>query len=734
MPLAAFAKTFDLQEVTKGFFPHFFNTPDRQDYVGNLPGRHYYHAEGMSSRRRRDFDSWYTEQLQLQQRNPQQPFFHLHDQLIAYCHSDVLLLKQGCLRFAEDFQQLAHFNPFSKITIASACSWDLRRNRLRAATIASEPVTGWRRKVNHSRGAIEWLEWLQYTHGIQLEHARNVGEHRVKGTTYTVDGYHPSSHTAYEYLGCFWHGCPDCYSGRCQTHRQLLDRSMADAHEATNRRHDVLRQQGYRVVTMRECQWKRHKEQDAALHHYIDQLQLQDPLVPREAFFGGRTNAIRLYYQIAAGETIRYYDYTNLYPWVNKTGRYPISHPHVIYAPQSTDLSAYFGLAKITILPPYHLFHPVLPVRSGGKLTFPLCQACTVANIDLPVTLRDFRCPHNDSQRSLVGTWCTPEIAKAVAVGYRILKVHEVWHFYQTQQGLFANYVNTWLKIKEEASGWPSGCDTPQQHLQNYQQHEHIALDPDRIAHNPGKRALAKLMLNSMWGKFGQRTDQTKHREFTRLQDFHTFLTTEGIDVRYVSPLTDKRVEVHYKDEKDYIEASPNLNIFIACFATCWARLRLYEALELVGDRILYFDTDSVVFIDRPGTPKPTLGNYLGDFKDELSHNDYIVEFSAGGPKNYGYITASGTTVCKVRGFSLNCEGSRQLNYNVLKHNVLNEVADPQPEPRTIDVVTQHKIQRDAKQYRLTTAPQTKQYRLVFNKRVLDTDTLISYPYGYAPA
>ena len=40
-------------------------------------------------------------------------------------------------------------------------------------------------------------------------------------------------------------------------------------------------------------------------------------------------------------------------------------------------------------------------------------------------------------------------------MGYTIRFVHEVWHFPKTRVGLFADYVNAWLKIKTEASGWP---------------------------------------------------------------------------------------------------------------------------------------------------------------------------------------------------------------------------------------------------------------------------------------
>lgn len=43
-----------------------------------------------------------------------------------------------------------------------------------------------------------------------------------------------------------------------------------------------------------------------------------------------------------------------------------------------------------------------------------------------------------------------------------MLKIHEVWHFPESQrrEGLFAPYVNTWLKHKTEASGWSKACNT----------------------------------------------------------------------------------------------------------------------------------------------------------------------------------------------------------------------------------------------------------------------------------
>ena len=87
----------------------------------------------------------------------------------------------------------------------------------------------------------------------------------------------------------------------------------------------------------------------------------------------------------------------------------------------------------------------------------------------------------------LRGTWCTPELVKAVEKGYTLVKIHEVWHFpeHQHRTGLFADYVNTWLKLKQELAGWPSLCPTVEQkreYILRYQEREGIRQDISQIA------------------------------------------------------------------------------------------------------------------------------------------------------------------------------------------------------------------------------------------------------------
>ena len=172
----------------------------------------------------------------------------------------------------------------------------------------------------------------------------------------------------------------------------------------------------------------------------------------------------------------------------------------------------------------------------------------------------------------------------------------------------------------------------------------------------------------------------------------------------------------------------------MAAFTTCWARLRLYEALELLGERVLYYDTDSVLYWEEEGQPNPVLDDYLGDFTSELEEDDHIVEFVSGGPKNYGYKTKQGHVECKVRGFRLNSEGKTQLNYDVMRQNVLDEIQKPQKKPRQTQVVKSHQIVRDPKHYKLFTFPDYKRYQLVYDKRVIDPATFQTYPYGYRAA
>ena len=241
------------------------------------------------------------------------------------------------------------------------------------------------------------------------------------------------------------------------------------------------------------------------LADFVAALDIQERLNPRQAMYGGRCNGTRLHVRAEDGEKIHYVDFTSLYPSVLRDERYPVDHPEIITG-DFKPLDQYFGLAYVKILPPARLYHPVLPFRVNNKLYFPLCRTCATSNSGPG-------CECSDDDRALIGMWCTPELLKAVEMGYRIMKMYEVYHFPETTKydprtgtgGLFGSYINKFLKVKQEASGYPSDCVTPEdrsEYIRKYHETEGIVLDQNQIPDrgtNPGMRSVAKLLLNSLW-------------------------------------------------------------------------------------------------------------------------------------------------------------------------------------------------------------------------------------------
>jgi len=136
------------------------------------------------------------------------------------------------------------------------------------------------------------------------------------------------------------------------------------------------------------------------------------------------------------------------------------------------------------------------------------------------------------------GTWTTPELDMALDEGYRIIKIHDVYHWEETSVydketaggGLFAQYVNTFLKLKQESSDYPAWAKSEadrEKYRRDYLENEQIQLDPANIRKNPGLRALSKLCLNSFWGKFGQRTTMGKTTIVREPAEFYGLLADQ---------------------------------------------------------------------------------------------------------------------------------------------------------------------------------------------------------------
>ena len=186
--------------------------------------------------------------------------------------------------------------------------------------------------------------------------------------------------------------------------------------------------------------------------------------------------------------------------------RFPIGHPDVLRE-RDIDIDnfdQYFGLCKLIIRPPRQMHIPVLPFKTRTKLMFALCRRCGEDMI--PKT-----CQCSDEERCWLATAHTNEIQLALKHGYEIVRCIELLHFppertlqFDKEKGvksLFSDYIDCWLRVKQESSGYPPGCDTAVQkagYIERYKDEEDIELRAEKIEHNPGLRFLSKQMLNRL--------------------------------------------------------------------------------------------------------------------------------------------------------------------------------------------------------------------------------------------
>ena len=429
----------------------------------------------------------------------------------------------------------------------------------------------------------------------------------------------------------------------------------------------------------------------------------------RKSFFGGRTNSIKLKYNFTGDEIGVYSDITSLYPSVNYYDDYPIGHPIEI-TENFGDITKYFGFIDCYVVPPKGLYFPLLATK-GDKLTFDL----------LPKR----------------GVWTTIEVNKAIELGYKVKEVYKVLHYKKRSNNLFKGYVSKFLKIKQEASGKPDWVKTEsdlEKYIKDYEEQQGIKLDKEKIEYNAGLRAIAKLCLNSLWGKFGQRLNMPKNEIITDSNKFHKIMFGDEYTGQSWSMIDDLRMELTYKLKEEYIEDDYNTNIAVASYTTSHARLRLYWALEKLNRQVLYHDTDSVVYVYDKNNPKHfriTNGDLLGEWTDELDGVDMCGTFLGAGPKNYSYETTDGKLHTKIKGFTLDYASTRD---DGLTHENMEKMIDARGTDKKVPI-NYTMIIRDKKTKIMKTKEITKKYGFVYDKReVLPPDengNIDTIPFGY---
>ena len=838
MPLAALPKSFGLNEMKKGYFPHFYNTFEQKEpNLPHLPDRKFYDPDHMRASQRDEFNVWYDA-------HRDEPF-NMYDELLEYCRSDVNILLNACWKFRQLVLDITEneVDTFQYVTIASVCmgifrtrflpqeysillskdkqdrcnhghyctcthtrarritansplefqtadggTWkemtdpkDMDNCQFASSPVALLPPHGYARRDRFSKQCLQWLSIFQqnFPEPITIQTALSEeGEKRVffqykeQHRRFSLDGYFVDSQGqphALEFNGCYFHGCPLCFPNDRET-TSVGNKSISRRYQDTIFKENMLKTLGFTLHTTWSCEFEKQLKEDLSLSEAFEGLNIREPLDIRDCYFGGRTNALVLSKTFQEGEKAGYVDFCSLYPFALKHFDYPLGHPKRITSdflplvretcqekpcksfgkacPGEHISLPYVGVIRMKILPPNDLYHPILPIRCGGKLMFPLCFTCAFKeNIT-----DDCRC--KDSQRCLENTWCTPEVNAALTIGYKIVEISEILHWEEQSSTIFDGYINSFLRFKAQASGYPEAVKTSQERerfLQDYYEKEGIQLDAEKIEKNPGLRSIAKLALNSFYGKFGQNQNMKKCNFIKKAEDLYKMLgdvTKKLSDFHILNP---RMMLIEYKQADEFVKVDPKTNVIMAAFCTSYARLHLWKLMNSLGKRVLYHDTDSVIYTYTSEEGHPQKGDFLGDLTDELAcknvgcsgceEGHWIDDFVSCGPKNYAYHLNTGQTFCKVRGFSLNYASSQIVHFQSMRealyswYNKEGRGGGGGGGGKTSNdnedlITTTTQILRDKLKPRIYSKKVPKKYGVVYNKRRV-FDNFTTCPFGY---
>ncbi|KAH7701963.1 hypothetical protein AAVH_30899, partial [Aphelenchoides avenae] len=561
---------------------------------------------------------------------------------------------------------------------------------------------------------MKWLKWFAAAHNVNVQ-ARESPDGEKRIGKYKVDGFSPVAErngpnfmfcdvrscfycyhdtaeiadTVLEFQGCAYHGCNLCFKNAVK----CPNGKMSDEnYQRTENKINYLRDQ-HLVVEMWECQLKemlKEEERDEMKQFFADCIDT-GPLDPRQAFFGGRTGPASLRYKKKPGYAIKYLDVCSLYPHVMRK-EYPISKPTLI---------AHIGDEGI-----------------ASDVNW-----ATMPNV------------HGRLRRSSVGTYFTDELNLALSHGYRVDKLIGVWHWDDDQwtDQHFKGYINTFVRMKTEASGW-------KKEILN-------AADPekakDEFIEAYRLKEYAKLGANNLWGRFGLRPNMSMVEVVSKPSRLYEILDGPQYDVIEVVPLSSRLVRVSYRHREEFHPTDPFGHIIVALITAAYGRVELFKYIEMAdqrvngpkGSRALYTDADSLIFrykIDptRPnnGCPVPT-GKVLGDMEDEYPEDD-IMEYVSFGNKQYALFmknkeTGKRWSTLKIRGITLDYRTSKKLTTNRFKKMVRHSRCAESV------MVEASQIKKDKKS-RIYTHRIFKKYVPYFKKAWIAKNDEI-WPYGYVP-
>lgn len=329
---------------------------------------------------------------------------------------------------------------------------------------------------------------------------------------------------------------------------------------------------------------------------YMCSKEINDEL--RNAYFGGRTEIFRMYAPELKNDYYYYYDINSLYPFVMRKYDYPISKPNIIMSPNKNIYKESNGVTFAKIVSPKGLYIPVLPskikMKNDTKLMFVL--------------------------GSYEGWWDNHLLRKANEIGY---KIEPKKSYLFESDYIFKDFVNDFYKIKQNAEK-----DTPMY-------------------------LIAKLLMNSLYGKFGQ-------RQISESLIKDPFPDPAKYDVKEVIDFDTGWCKVEEEGKgKMYL---PQIAIHVTAMAQLW----LYESLEEIlakGYKVYYCDTDSIT----TDYKSMRTSKELGDWKlEKRILSGYFVL-----PKTYKTIDEHGKVELRAKGYKRKLQD--KISKDAFEHAIFND-------------------------------------------------------------
>lgn len=664
--LRSIAESFQIP-VSKGDFPYKFNNGLNDSYVGRIPpldteDDYWGLKEARSQKQVQSFRSWYNQQLTIYcscesaagECTCGKQLWNFQEELKKYCLLDVVVLAEVVKAYRNkvlSFEtvhddsfpdanipwSIPKIDPFQFMTLPQITMQTLVHGMTEKSyeNYGFDGITSYFASTRSSRcpEALLWLKTCGDVDEVFIQSRENTTrefyEFQLK---MSFDGYAPMTNTVYVFLKCSFWGCTKCMGEYHESNAVIPDRGIPA--KDVKDHFDVVMyhlHSNYKVKTI----WQ-HDYNTMWMDPYY--LKCVEQMAPSDCFYGGRTEVFKLYCNSDKfpGQKIHYYDVTSLYPSVYAHRMLPIGTPRYLIGYNidknrldPTHPNRYFGYARVRVTPLHTDRIGLLPQRDTKtqRLTFPV--------------------------HPMEGCWFTEELYLAVENGYVINEVYELyyWESNQLSDQHLRGYVGYFLRMKQEAEGWKklgASCDTPLGEEQNeiadrlYVQNGHLArIRPDKVKFDPVMRALAKLFLNSLWGKWAQKAAKECQTTIYGTQQFFQLwndwtVEKESCLFRDISPGVFK---VSYKKKDPFINPVPHGNVWLAAAVTAWARITLHKQMIRIGpERLIYCDTDSIIFL-WPEDGENLSGVGLGHWTDEYPGH-IIKQVYALAPKLYALIVA----------------------------------------------------------------------------------------------